>query len=341
MVYGVAVLGTGRIGGSYIDVVKAAEGARPVVVAEPRQEAVAKLKEKHPDVDFVSDFRDAVNREDVDIIVGTLPHWLHKEAVLAGVEAGKHIYMEKPLAVWARDGEEMLAAARARGVKLMTAHTQRYYPVVKAAKEWIDSGKLGELVMIHDVWYKPYTPYNRPSWMLDRSKGGGMGQMDGTHQIDRILWFAGSDVVSVSAMVGQITYPREQHSKIDCDDTAMLFVRWRSGVVASLARIAWEKGATEYGGDVFLTGGMIRFRIRYGGGSSQETGLWIADTPNGEWRREHVPEVNSFLEEFQSFVHALERGDADTPVPQAHGVRVLEVLEASEESSRLGKEVRL
>ncbi len=331
---GVAVLGTGRIGGSYIDVVKQTKGAAIRAVAEPREEQVAPLKMKHKDVEFVADYKEVLARKDVDIVIGTLPHWLHKQAAIDAARAGKHIYIEKPLAVTLAECDEMLAAAKKAGVKLMTAHTQRYYPAVARAKEIIDSGDLGGLVMIYDYWHKPYQPETRPKWMLDRKLGGGMGQMDGTHQIDRTLWIGGNDVYSVSAKVGAITHP-----ELPCDDTAMVFLRFKSGLAASLARIAWDKGATEYGADYFLTKGMIRMRIAYGRGPTQKTGVWVGDTPQGDWKEVPVKTNNSLLDEFQAFVDAIARGDADTPVPQMHGRNVMEVLEAAEKSSELGREV--
>ena len=338
MAFGVAVLGTGRIGGRYIDVVKKTPGADIKVVAEPREDAAASWRDRHPDVDFVSDYRETLERDDVDVIIGTLPHWLHYQAALDAVAAGKHIYMEKPTAVWASQAEEMLDAARQNGVKLMTAHTQRYFPAVKAMKDLVDRGDLGSVIMAYDVWHKPYDPYNRPEWMLDRGRGGGMGQMDGTHQIDRLLWIIGYDVATVSAQQGQFTYPKSEHPAINCDDTGMYFIRWKSGIVATISRIAWERGATEYGGDWFFTNGMARFRLSYGGGSGPP-GLFIADTDAGTWRREAVPMRDSLLDEFTGFIESLERGDEDTPIPQVHGLNVLKVLEATEESARTGRDV--
>ena len=339
MGYGVAVLGTGRIGGRYIDVVKQTPGASVKVVAEPREDQTAALAELHQDVDFVADYRDALARDDVQVVIGTLPHWLHHQAGLDAAAAGKHIFMEKPTAVWASEAEEMLDAAKSAGVKLMTAHTQRYYPAVKAMKDLIDSEDLGSVIMTYDVWHKRYSPYQRPEWMLDRARGGGMGQMDGSHQIDRQLWFNGYDVATVSANQGQFTHPKSAHPEIDCDDTGMYFIRWKSGIVGTISRIAWDKGYTEYGGDTFFTEGMARFRLPYGGDESPS--LFIADQPEGGFTQHEVPDRDSLLDEFTDFIKALEAGDEDTPIPQKHGLYVLKVLEATEESALTGREVVL
>ncbi|MBT7834046.1 MAG: Gfo/Idh/MocA family oxidoreductase [Chloroflexi bacterium] len=338
---GVAVLGTGRIGGSYIDVVNQTPGAVLKVVAEQRAEAAAPWEDKYPDVEFVSDYKAVLERDDVDIVIGTLPHWLHYEAGLDAAEAGKNVFMEKPLALTSLEGRQMIDAAAANGVKLMTAHTQRYYPAVQAMKKLVDSKRLGELVMAHDMWHKPYQPWTRPPWMLIGSKGGGMGQMDGTHEIDRLMWIMGDDIETVSAQIGQVTYPRSENPDIDCDDTAMCFLRWKSGKVATISRIAWRVGATEYGGDFFFSNGMARFRLKYGNAEGQETALYVADSEEGTWKKEEIRENNPLLEEFTEYVRSIERCDDDTPIPQEHGLRVLRVFEATEESARTGREVKI
>ncbi len=341
MTIGVAVLGTGRIGGRYIDWVNKAPGAEVKVVAEANSEAAAKWQDTYNDLDWVSDYKGALERDDVQVAVVTLPHWLHKQAAIDAANAGKHVYVEKPMAVWPSEGREMLAAARENGVKVMTAHTQRYQRPVKAMKEIVESKRFGDLIMAYDYWHKPYDPYIRPKWMLDRELGGGMGQMDGTHEIDRLLHLIGNDVDTVSAKVGQITHPQDKHPDIKADDTAMCFIRWKSGAVATISRIAWEKGSTEYGTDIAFTEGMARLRIAYGQHPSQKTAIWVADTHDGTWVEEPVDDSSPFEEEIAEFIASIERGDEDTPIPQEHGLRVLEVLEATEESSRTGREVVL
>jgi predicted dehydrogenase len=335
MAFNVAVLGTGRIGGSYLKVVQNA-GHNVRAVAEPREEQVAPLKKSHPDVEFVADYKEALKRKEIDIVVLTLPHWLHHRAAIDSLNAGKHVFVEKPMALNTKECDEMIAAAKKSGRLLLVAHTQRYFPPVKKMKEIVDSKELGEVVMVHDVWHKVLAPETRPKWMLDGTKGGGMGQMDGSHMIDRLLWILGSDVSSVSARVGNFTHPQ-----IPADDTAMCFLRWKHGPVATISRIAFDhgKGFTEYGADYFFTKGQAKFRLAYGRGPTQKDGVWIGK--NDEWVEVPISKTDSLVDEFKDFAKAIESGARQPPIQMAHGRQVIEVLEATEESSRTGREVIL
>lgn len=332
MTLGIAVLGTGRIGGNYINVVKATDGCELRAVAEPREEQVAPLKQQHPDLEFVADYRDALTREDVDIVIGTLPHWLHCEASVDAVNAGKHVYLEKPMALSVAECDEMLAAARANRRLLMTAHTQRYYPEVRKMKEIVDSKQLGKLVMANAMWVKPLEPGRRPPWMLERPKGGGMGLMDGTHLIDRLIWLIGPDIHSVSGITSNFTHP-----KLNADDSGMHFLRWKSGVTAAITRMGYRTGVTEYGADFYFADGQAKHRRAYG--RVGETGVWIGR--DGEWKPVPIEDINSLQVQFADFAAAVRRGDRDSPIPMAHGRRVMQVFEATEQSHETGQEVIL
>ena len=329
---GVAILGTGRIGGKYIDLVSEADDAVVLVVAEPREESVANLKVAHPDIEFVSDYRDILERDDIDIVVGTLPHWLHHQAAIDCVSAGKHVYLEKPMALNVRQCDAMLAAARTNGRLLMTAHTQRYYGENIKMKEIIDSGELGEVVMANAMWVKPLDPESRPPWMLVGAQGGGMGQMDGTHLIDRLMWLLGDDIYSVSGITSNYTHPQ-----LDADDSGMHFLRWKSGKTATITRMAFVHGITEYGADYFFTKGQAKHRRSYGGVG--ETGVWVEK--ENEWVSVPFEDIDSLKVQFNDFARAVARGDADSPIPMEHGRNVLRVFEATEESHRTGREVIL
>ena len=330
MTLGVAILGTGRLGGRYIDVVGASEDAEVRVIAEPREEQVSDLKTKHPGIDFVASYQDVLGRDDIDVVVGTLPHWLHHQAAIDSLNAGKHVYLEKPMALSTVEADEMIAAAKANKRMLMTAHTQRHFGENIKMKEIIDSGDLGKIVMVNAMWVKPLAPESRPPWMLEQDKGGGMGQMDGTHLIDRLMWLLGDDINSVSGTSSNFTHPH-----LNADDTGHHFLRWKSGPTASITRMGWAHGITEYGADYYFTNGQAKHRRAYSG--IGQTGVWVER--GNEWDEVPFEPVDSLVVQFKEFAKAVARGDSDSPTPMNYGRKVLKVLEATEESNRTGREV--
>ena len=277
------------------------------------------------------DYRDALKRDDVDVVVICLPHWMHAESVIAAAEAGKHILVEKPLADTVEECDRIIEAAVRNNVTLMPAHTQRYYPVVKKTKEILDSGELGDPIMAVDMWYKPLNPDSRPKWMLDRQTGGGMALMDGVHMIDRMLWLFGPDVHSIKAMVGNPVYP-----EIPADDTSMGLIRWSNGLTVTVSRIAYRTGVTKYGTDIFCTEGQIKFRIAYGRHGT--TGVWLGR--DEAYTEIDVPQFNSLEQQFKEFVEAVNAG-AEPPITATHGKQVIEIMEGMDQSSETGREVLL
>lgn len=328
---GVAVLGLGRIGPRHADVVRSTKGAALKAVAEVDDKKRTSFLAAHEEVPAHKDYRDVLARKDVQAVVVCLPHWLHEQACVDAANAGKHVFVEKPLANTVAECDRIIEAARKNRVLLMPAHTQRYYPVVRRTKELLDARAVGDPIMAVDVWYKPLEPQARPAWMLDRQKGGGMMLMDGVHMIDRLLWLFGPDVHSVKAMVGNPVYP-----EYSADDTAMGLLRWRSGLVATISRIAFRTGVTEYGADLFCTRGQLRFRIAYG--QRGQTGVWIGQ--DEQWRPVEFPTWDPLERQFREFIDAVSR-EAESPIAPEHGRQVIQIMEAMERSSATGREVLL
>src|SRR5204863_8991736 len=130
-----------------------------------------------------------------------LPHHLHEQATVDACSAGKHVFIEKPMADTVEECDRMIAAAEKAGVQLFVAHTQRYFAATMKAQELLHGGSLGRPVFAVDTWYKPFGIETRPPWMLDRATGGGMWLMDGAHQIARTCRVLGSDLESAKAYI--------------------------------------------------------------------------------------------------------------------------------------------
>jgi predicted dehydrogenase len=326
---GVAVLGLGRIGPAHARAVGEAAGARLVAIADVDEKKRAATLAEHPGVDGVADYRDALARADVQAVLIALPHWLHAQAAIDAANAGKHILIEKPMATSVAECDAMLAAARANGVQIMVGHTQHVSPVGMAVKAALAEGRIGDLIMGIDQWNKPYAPENRPAWMMDRARGGGMQLMDGVHLIDRMLWQVGGRPVAVKAMMRAATHPQ-----YPCDDTSQALVQFENGVVVTISRIAYRTGVVQYGGDYFGTTGQLKFREPYG--RVGERGVWIGR--DEQWEPLPLPTANGLATQFEGFVDALARG-VEVPVPGAYGRLVMAVSDAMERSAATGREV--
>jgi phthalate 4,5-cis-dihydrodiol dehydrogenase len=331
--YGVAIIGTGRISGAHARAAQTVEGARLVAASEV-DEARGKAFSEKWSCDVVKDYKELLRRDDVDIVALTLPHWLHEPIGVEAAEAGKHIFVEKPMADTVEECDRMIAASRKNNVKLFTGHTEQFLAPNVKARQLIDSGEVGKLVMIADCWYKAFALHTRPPWFLDRSKGGGMWLMNGAHMIDRITYISGSRVKAVKASIRTI------YNDIQADDSAMAYLDLESGVPATIAHTGYKDkpgaGVEQGGGEIIIscTEAMLKvdnrqrlFRSAPGGNRNQ-----------GEWQEVELERVDTTALELQRLIENIQNDQPETvSVEQAR--HIVEVMSACEESSRTGREV--
>ncbi len=330
--FGVAVLGLGRIGPAHAKIAFESPHTELKALAEANPDRLKEISDGFPKVARTTDYTESLERDDVQIAIICLPHWLHRDGAVAAAKAGKHVFIEKPLACTVSECDEILQAAADNHVTIMPAHTQRFIPHIMKVKEILESKDLGEPVMAIDYWHKPFRLETRPKWMLSSETGGGMALMDGTHMIDRLLWFFGPDVESVTGMEANLAFPN-----VDADDTSMALLRWENGFLATISRQAYQTGVTRFGGDITCTRGQIKFRLPYG--KDGENGVWI-----GRHEKFTPVELDSTRQplerEFDAFCTALKNGNPPC-ISGAHGRQVIEITEAITHSSKSGREVML
>ncbi|HLH72698.1 MAG TPA: Gfo/Idh/MocA family oxidoreductase, partial [Chloroflexota bacterium] len=177
------IIGAGRVAPGLARAINNAPGVTLVGVADndlPRAEVLGnKLGVK-----AVGNYQEFLDDPNVDVAVLALPHWLHHQVAIECCKAGKHVYVEKPLANTLEEADEMIAAAEAQHVRLFAAHTQRFFASTILARRMLEQGAIGAPVYATDTWYKNFGLEGRPAWFLDRRKGGGMWLMNGAHMID-------------------------------------------------------------------------------------------------------------------------------------------------------------
>src|SRR4051794_24939863 len=136
----------------------------------------------------------------VDAVYVSVPNALHAEVAVLAAEHGKHVLVEKPMALTLDECSAMVDAADRAGVVLVYGHTHSYNPPIRKLREIVRGGDLGRLTMLQtwnytDLLYRP-----RAAWELDTTRGGGVVYIQASHQVDMLRWIGGGLVRSVRGM---------------------------------------------------------------------------------------------------------------------------------------------
>lgn len=140
---------------------------------------------------------------EVEAVWISTPNRFHCPHSVIAAEHGKHVIVEKPMAVTLAEAERMTAAAELNGVKLICGHTQSYSPPVREMLKVIRSGRIGKVRAIHIMAYTDWMLSPRSDDELDLAQGGGIPYRQGPHQVDTARLLGGGMVRSVRASVGQ------------------------------------------------------------------------------------------------------------------------------------------
>ncbi|MBR0846720.1 Gfo/Idh/MocA family oxidoreductase [Bradyrhizobium diazoefficiens] len=221
------LLGCGRIakrhsellGGNHI------EGASLVAVCDnvkPRADALAAKF----NVPAYADMDEFLARKDIDAVAVLTPSGMHPQHAIACARAGKHVVVEKPMALRLQDADDMIRACDEAGVKLFVVKQNRFnVPVVKA-REALEAGRFGRLVLgtVRVRWCRDQAYYDQDTWRGTWAYDGGVLTNQASHHIDMLEWFFG-DVVSVHARATTALV------KVETEDTAVATLKFRNGAL--------------------------------------------------------------------------------------------------------------
>ncbi len=214
------------------------------------------------------DYRDLLARDDIHLINVCVPNHLHCDVVIDALNAGKHVYCDKPLALNVEEAREMWAVAqKSVGINQMTFN-YRFIPAMLRAKQIMDEGRLGRIYQFRAVYlHSGYIDPNRPmSWRLDKSKGGGGASADlGSHVIDLVRYLLG-DFDSVNSHLETMIKERPialgsaESAPVGVDDVMWLTARMKCGAVGTVEATRLATGACdEIRLDIHGEHGALRF----------------------------------------------------------------------------------
>ncbi len=159
------------------------------------------FKEEFPQAELTRDYRELLANKDIDIVFVMSPDFCHEEQTIAALEAGKAVYLEKPMAITLEGCDRILETAYRTKSKLFIGHNMRYFPSVLKMKEVIDSGLIGE---VQCGWCRHFIGYGGDAyfrdWHSEQKNTNGLLLQKGAHDIDVMHWLMGSSSKRVVGM---------------------------------------------------------------------------------------------------------------------------------------------
>lgn len=224
---GFGVLGCGRIAKRHLDLIggNQIQGARLAAICDNDIERLDAARQRYQ-VTAYTDLNQLLDDPEVNVVSVLTPSGMHAEHAIAAAKAGKHVVVEKPMALRLEDADRMIAACDAARVKLFVVKQNRLnVPVVKA-REALASGRFGKLVLgtVRVRWRRDQSYYDQDSWRGTWAQDGGVLANQASHHIDLLEWFMG-DVVSVHARATRALV------NIEAEDTAVATLKFANGAL--------------------------------------------------------------------------------------------------------------
>ena len=323
----VGIIGLGGIARPHCEAITNQDGVEIVAVADLLEEKRREYMDKYDIPRGYTTHTELLEDDEVDAVAVVLGHQLHHRLTVDACNAGKHVLVEKPMAISLDQCDDMIAAAAANGVKLMVGLTQHFYGTSAKAKEILDSGELGPVITAVCYMSKHWGHAGRRPQYRSRFHGGGMWMTNGVHVVDRLSWVMASQAVSVSASIGNRAHYQA------ADDSATAFIRYKNGTAGVAVAVGYADGGPNHECQVICANGSLRF--------SESGEKYVRVGKDNKW--EDVPFDNPphpMYNEWAGFVESVRR-DIEPPTPGEWGRHIMEILFAAEQSSISGREVLL
>jgi len=257
----IGIIGAGGRGHLAHSAHKPKEGVRLVAAADVMDAPLNAFRDRFGEEAFVTkDYRELLERAEVDAVFVTSPDFLHEEHAVAALEAGKAVYLEKPMAITIEGCDRILETAYRSRQKLYLGHNMRHNQVIRKMKEVVDSGTVGEP---KTAWCRHFVAYGGDAyfkdWHADRSKSTGLLLQKAAHDLDVLHWLCSGYTQRVVGMGGLTVYDQitERHAPsergnatfvtenwpplsqrgmnpvMDVEDVSMMLMQYDNGIFAS------------------------------------------------------------------------------------------------------------
>jgi D-xylose 1-dehydrogenase (NADP+, D-xylono-1,5-lactone-forming) len=233
-----------------IPAIQASSNGSVVAIASRDRSRAEALAQAGNIPEVLDDYTALINSPNIDAVYIPLPNSEHHRWTLAAAEAGKHILCEKPLALNAREAEEMVQAAERAGVKLAEAFMYRHHPLVKDLLELLQGGAIGELRIVRSTF--SFSVADEANIRLSQELGGGALMDVGCYGVDLARLVTGLEPSAVAAVT--------VNGPSGVDESFIGVMRFENGVVAEIDVSIRAAGDARYE----LIGSNGRLYVRHG-----------------------------------------------------------------------------
>jgi len=319
-----------------------AKNAELIAIMDVNKNAVKEVAKKYG-VKYYTDEGSILKDDEIEVVYIATPTYLHHQQVLMAAKMGKHILCEKPMALNLREAQEMINISQKTGVKLTFDYMMRYHIYHQKAKEMIDKGILGELVMGRaqlTCWYPPIPK----AWRQIPHLGGGGSLIDmGSHCIDLLEMLIGK-VVEVSCFTESLV------QKYPVEDAAIGVLKFENGALGVIDNFFNVPDASsENRLELYGSKGSL---LSYGTIGQSSTGKMVAKIEEekkyqAEQKREELKEeeivlepVNIYQAEIEDFSRCILEDKKPSFTPE-EGLHNLKIILACYESAKKGTAVHI
>ncbi|WP_172371578.1 Gfo/Idh/MocA family protein [Sporosarcina jiandibaonis] len=282
-----AIIGCGFIAKKHAQAIQNIEGANLIAVCDRVPELMEPYVNEYSAKPY-TDLAEMLKDETIDIVCICTPSGTHAVIAEQAANAGKHIVLEKPIAMTLEETDRIIKATKENDVKLGIVHPNRFRPVAMKLKEILNQNQLGKISHALCIinWNRGQEYYDQAVWRGTKEYDGGVLMNQAIHNLDLLLWYMGNPVEVFSMEATRLR-------NIEAEDVSMGVIRFESGALATVQAsttvypknfeesitIFGEKGTVKIGGQ-----NALNFEHLIIEGIDEETsGKWIGDIKADPW----------------------------------------------------------
>jgi myo-inositol 2-dehydrogenase/D-chiro-inositol 1-dehydrogenase/scyllo-inositol 2-dehydrogenase (NAD+) len=330
------LIGTGRAGlvhATNID--HRIKHAQLVVLCDADPGALQRAAAEYEVCRRYRDYREAIRDPQVAAVVVATPAALHCEIACEAAAQGKHIFLEKPMALSVAECEQINTAVQRAGVTLQIGFMRRFDSAFVQAKEMLGSGDLGRVMIIKSTGRGPGLP---PAWIYDIGKSNGILAEVNSHDFDSVRWLVGSEIVRVFAEAVNVQCEDARERYPDFYDNAVVALRFADDTLGSIDGTC----PAHYGYDARVEvlcekGALFIGSVQNRGVSRVTLAGSVVTSAVESWRSLFK---DAYIAEMEHFVTCVEQG-ASPRATGLDGLRAVEAVVAANKSIASGEPVSL